>query len=136
MRFLGNQRACFRCVVSGEYFEFAAEICTLQNIEKRLDCGKSGRLFPKHKIVTLAVKRNEVQAESLSSRSCCQADVRIPRHNTVCCRQMAPRLTVITQDVTVVDAGLCQKSIQQCTAAGTWFAVGESDSFARQVVDL
>jgi hypothetical protein len=66
-------------------------------------------LFSKHEIVAFAVQRNEVQSKGLRSPLCGETDVRIAGPNVICRRYMASGLTVVTIDLTAVDAGVCQE---------------------------
>src|SRR5262245_16568638 len=62
-------------VISGETFQFSSQCCALEYVKKRLGCWKFQRVAMQNEVITLPVKRNEIQTIGLRSRLCCHAAI-------------------------------------------------------------
>src|SRR5271157_2250671 len=133
---LRNHGSRFQRIVAGKDLQFPAERSSLQDIEEGLDSRQVGCLLAHYQIVTLAVHRDEVQAERSRGGPSSETYVRIPGDDAIGSREVAVSDPVITVNLLRVHSGLFQEFIQKSTASRTGFAIDKDDIFPCQIIDL
>src|SRR5215472_2961839 len=135
-RCLRNEGSSLRSVVTGEYFELAAQCCTVKYVHESLHGGHVRRAAAHYEVIAFAVQRDEIQSESLGSGARRETDIGFLCGDGISGRKVSIGDAIVSCDVVRGHAGSFNELVQQTAAAGAGFAIDESDCLSPKVFDF
>jgi len=133
---LGEKGAGLRRIVAGEHFEFASKGSALEDVEERFGGGKAGSLFAHDEVVSRAMEGDEVETEGLRGGTGGDAGVGIAGDDAVGRGEVSIGDAIVAIYFGCGNGGLLEQLVEKGPAAGTAFAIDETNAAMSKVLWL